>query len=404
MSVIEDYISDLSNRAISVSGDIYGKNLTQVIHDPEDGSEIELGHTFYSITDVGTIKKLGGISFTQTEGTVGMSFDVIDSSGVSTSILGIGEDGLTVSGGLDVSGGSTNFETSTISVADFDIVLGSGAVTLDQLDGGGVIVGTDTSGTISLLYSFENDFWTANTGMNVETGHGFTVNTDSVVLNESGLKIDDILLSQTGLEIGTDVSISSTAITLGTTNPVVLNANGLAVGSDLSLDTTNGLQAGDITLNNTVGLLIGTGSSALTLDSTGLFVGSDIELSVATGLTLGDTNLADALTFTNATTGDVILNDNGIEIGPDISITKSGGIALGMSPDETIIDDTSIQLGTDALLNHDGLYFGNEDAAIYMGGSNEWKVSVDPVTKNMTFQFYDTVSSTYITKTEIKST
>jgi len=418
MSNIEDYISDLSNRAISISGDIYGKNFTQVIHDPQDGSDIELGHTFYSITDVGTIKKLGGISFTETGGTVGMSFDVIDSAGASTSILGIGADGLTVSGGIDVSGGSTNFETSTINVADFDIVLGSGATELSQLDGGGVIVGTDTSGTISLLYSFANDFWSANTGMNVESGHGFTVNTDSVVLNESGLKIDDILLSQTGLEIGTAVSISSSAITLGSgINPVILDASGLAVGADLSLDTTNGLQAGDITLNNSVGLLIGTGVSALTLDSTGLFVGSDIELSVASGLTLGDTNLADALTFSNATTGDVIVNDNGIQIGPDISITKAGGLALGpdatisttsisfgMSPDETIIDDTSVQLGTDALLNHDGLYFGNEDAAIYMGGSNEWKVSVDPVTKNMTFQFYDTVSGTYITKTEIKST
>ena len=417
MSTIEDYISDLTARAISISGDIYGKNFTQVIRDPDDGTDVEVGHTFYSITDVGTIKKLGGISFTESGGVVGMNFDVVDSSGDSSSVLSIGADGLSVQGGFDVSGGSTNFETSTINVADFDIVLGSGATELSQLDGGGMIVGTVESGEISLLYSFTNDFWNTNTGVNVETGHGFTVNTDSVILNESGLKIDDILLSQTGLEIGTDVSISSTAITLGTTNPVILNASGLAVGSDLSLDTTNGLQAGDITLNNTVGLLIGTGTSALVLDSTGLFVGSEIELSVASGLTLGDTNLADSLTFTNATTGDVIVNDDGIQIGPDISITKSGGLALGpdatisttsisfgVSPDETVIDDTSVQLGTDALLNHDGLYFGNEDAAIYMGGSNEWKVSVDTVTKHLTFQFYDTLSGTYITKTEIKST
>jgi len=374
MSVIEDYISDFTTRAISINGDVYGKNFTQVIHDPEDGNDFELGHSFYSITDTGVIKKLGAINFTESGGTVGLSFDITDAAGDSTSVLEIGSTGLTVSGGIDVTGGSTNFETSSISVADFDIVLGSGALLASELEGGGVILGTLDSGEISLLYSFTNDFWSANTGFNVETGHGFTVNTDSVVLNETGLTIDDIVLSQTGLAIGTDVSISSTAITLGTTNPVILDASGLTVGSDLSLDTTNGLQAGDITLNSTVGLNIGTGLTALVLDNTGLFVGSDIELSVASGLTLGDTNLS------------------------------TSSLSLGIAPDQTIVDDTSVQLGTDVLLNHDGMYFSNEDAAIYMGGSNEWKVSVDSATNNMTFQFYDTLTSAYVTKMEIKST
>jgi len=374
MSTIEDYISDFTNRAISINGDVYGKNFTQVVLDPSDGTDYSLGHNFYSITPEGVVKKLGAINFTESGGEVGLSFDVTDSSGDSASVLEIGATGLTVSGGIDVSGGSTNFETSSINVADYDIVLGSGATLASELDGGGVILGTSESGTIDLLYSFANDFWSVNTGMNVESGYGFTVNTDSVILNESGLIIDDIVLSQTGLAIGTDVSITSTAITLGTTNPVILDASGLTVGSDLSLDTTNGLQAGDITLNSTVGLNIGTGTSALVLDSTGLFVGTDIELSVASGLTLGDTNLS------------------------------TSALSFGISPEQTIIDDTSVQLGTDVLLNHDGMYFSNEDAAIYMGGSNEWKVSVDSATNNMTFQFYDTLTSAYVTKMEIKST
>jgi len=374
MATIEDYISDFTNRAISINGDVYGKNFTQVVLDPSDGTDYSLGHNFYSITPDGVVKKLGAINFTESGGEVGLSFDVTSSSGETTSILEIGSEGMSVSGGFDVVGGSTNFETSTINVADFDIVLGSGAVLASELDGGGMILGTATSGTINLLYSFSDNFWSTNTGINVETGYGFTVNTDSVVLNESGLTIDDIILSQTGLAIGTDVSITSTAITLGTTNPVILDASGLTVGSDLSLDTTNGLQAGDITLNSSVGLNIGTGSTALVLDSTGLFVGTDIELSVASGLTLGDTNLS------------------------------TTSLTIGISPEETVIDDTSVQLGTDVLLNHDGMYFSNEDAAIYMGGSNEWKVSVDSTTNNMTFQFYDTLTSSYVTKMEIKST
>ncbi len=412
---VEDYIRDLSNHSISISGPTYTSQLTQVVHDDGTGN-FDLGHSFYSITDDKVIKKLGSINFTETGGDVSLSFDITNSSGESTPVLALGTEGLTVSGGIDVSGGSTNFETSTINVADFDIVLGSGATNMSELDGGGIILGTDDSGTIKLLYSEPNDFWSSNTGLNVESGHGFTVNTDSVILNESGLTIDDIVLSQTGLAIGTDVSISSSAITLGVTNPVVLNANGLAVGSNLSLNTTDGLQAGDITLNSANGLVIGTGVSALVLDNTGLFVGNDIELSVASGLTLGDTNVdTSAITFASST-GDVVVDEEGIQIGDNISLTKLGGLSLGatasldltsikfgISPDETTVDDTSVQLGTDMLMNHDGIYFNNEDASIYMGGSNEWKVSVDPTTKNMAFQFYDTLTSTYVTKMEIKS-
>lgn len=410
-----DYIRDLTNHSISISGDTYAKNFIQVIHDDGTGN-FDLGHSFYSINDDKVVKKLGAISFTETGGEVALSFDITNASGESTPVLSLGSEGLTVSGGIDVSGGSTNFETSSINVADIDIVLGSGATTALDINGGGIILGTSDSGTITLLYSEANGFWSSNSGVNVESGNGFTVNTDSVILNESGLTIDDIVLSQTGLAIGTDVSISSSAITLGVTNPVVLNADGLAVGSNLSLNTTDGLQAGDITLNSANGLVIGTGVSALVLDNTGLFVGNDIELSVASGLTLGGTNVdTSAITFAS-TTGDVVVNEDGLQIGSGISLTKTGGlnlgatasldltsISFGTAPDQTVVDDTSVQLGTDMLMNHDGLYFNNEDAAIYMGGSNEWKVSVDPTTKNMTFQFYDTLSSTYITKMEIKS-
>lgn len=446
-ATIEGYIRDLSAAAIHSCGSVYCNNLVQVIAE-EEGADFTLEHSFYAINSEGVYRKLGGLSFTEEGGEIGMSFDLTNSEGVTEPILGLS------SSGLEITGGSASFETTSIEVSDIDITLGSGALLPTDIDQGGINLGTIDSGIISILYSTADGFWTTNTGFNVQTGHAFTVNTDTVVLDESGLKIDDIVLSQTGLQIGivdpvildssglsvgsdlslntstgltagditlnstdglligSEVSVTSSAITLGTVDPVILDSSGLSVGSNLSLNTSSGLTAGDITLNSADGLLIG---SDLTLDSTGLFIG-DAQFSVANGIVFDDVTLTNtALTYTGTTGGDVILNEEGIYIGTDISLTKTGGlemvggvvtesVTIGVSPDETVLDDTSLQLGTDLLVNHDGLYLNNTDAAIYLGDTQQWKIVFDPATENLKFQYYDTTTSAYVTKTEMKST
>lgn len=441
---IEPYIRDVSDHAYQVCGKLFSGDFTQIVKQNNDGTDLSLDHSFYSIDDDGVVKKLGGLSFTEDSiGTISINFDVTDPvSGESTSVLGLSSNGLSVSGGIDVSGGSTTFETSSISVADYDITLGSGAEVLADLEGGGIVLGTLDSGEKTIRFTVAGDTWTSNSGFNVETGHAFTVNTDSVILDEDGLTISDIVLSQSGLNIGDDVELNSVSLTIGVTDPVVLNSSGLTVGSNLSLSTTEGLQAGDISLNSDNGLVIGTGTDALVLDGTGLFVGDSIELSVLEGLTLGTINLStlgltvgsdlelsvlnglvlsdvvlsnSGLTF-DSTTGDVTVNEEGIYVGDEISLTKTGGLSLGSSasidltsisfgtsPDETVLDDTSLQLGSDVLLNHDGLYFPNNNAAMYMGSTNQWKISFDPTTENLKFEFYDTTAAAYIVKMELKS-
>lgn len=434
---VEAYIKDITNHSYQICGKLFSGDFTQIVKQNHDGSDLSLRHSFYSIDDDGVVKELGGLSFSENSGgSVSLNLDVTDSSsGESKSVLALSPEGMSVTGGIDVVGGSTNFETTTINVADYDITLGSGATTSSDLDGGGIVLGTEESGTKSIRFSEDMDSWSSNAGFNVETGKRFTVNTDSVVLDEAGLTISDIALSQSGLNIGTDVELNSTSLTIGETDPVVLNSSGLTVGSSLSLSTTAGLQAGDISLDSNNGLVIGTGNTALVLDGSGLFVGDSIELSVATGLTLGTINLStqgltvgpdlelsqanglvlsevelknEGLTF-ESTTGDVILNEHGLFLG-DFSITKSGGmsfgeasLAFGVAPDETLLDDQSLKLGEDILLNHDGLYFSNQDAAIYMGPSNQWKISFDAASENLKFEFFDTTSSTYVVKMELKS-
>lgn len=417
---VEAYIQDITNHSYQVCGKLFSGDFTQIVKQNHDGTDLSLQHSFYSIDDDGVVKQLGGLSFSENPGgSISLNLNVTDSaSGESTSVLALSPEGMSVSGGIDVVGGSTNFDTSSINVADFDITLGSGATELSQLDGGGVVLGTPESGTRTLLFSGDMNSWSANAGFNVETGESFTVNTDSVVLDEAGLKISDILLSQSGLNIGDEVELNSASLTIGETNPVVLNASGLTVGDSLSLSTTAGLQAGDISLDSDNGLVIGTGTTALILDGSGLFVGDSIELSVATGLTLGTINLSTTGLTVGAdlTTGDVVVNEEGLYVGDDFSITKTGGLGLGpgiqisdtsivfgSSPDETVLDDQSLKLGEDVLLNHDGLYFSNADAAIYMGPSNNWKISFDSASENIKFEYFDTDLSSYVVKMELKS-
>lgn len=427
---VEAYIRDVTDHSYQICGKLFSGDFTQIVKQNNDGTDVTAEHAFYTIDDDKVVKKLGSVSYTEdATGTISMGFGVFNSTtGTTESILDIGGDGLTVQGGISVIGGSTVFETTSISVADFDIELGSGALLLSELDGGGLILGTVDSGQKSILYSLAMDAWTANAGFNVETGHAFTVNDDTVILDESGLTISDILLSSTGLNIGTEVELSSTALTIGSTDPVILNSSGLVVGTNLSLDTTNGLIAGDITLNSTDGLVIGTDIElnvadgltlgTINLTTLGLFLGSDLELSLANGLVLPDMTMTNtAITYNDLTTGgDIVVNEQGIYIGDDISLTKTGGlnlgsgasidlesISFGIAPDQTVLDDTSLVLGTDITLNHDGLYMPNTDAAIYMGDTNQWKISFDSTSENLKFEYYDSTSAEYVVKMELKS-
>lgn len=396
---IEAYIRDVTDHSYQICGKLFSGDFTQIVKQNHDGADLSLRHSFYSIDDDGIVKQLGGMSFSEDAGgSVSLNLNVTDSvSGESKPVLALSPEGVSVSGGIDVVGGSTNFETSSIAVADYDITLGSGATALSDLEGGGIILGTDDSGTKTIRYSVPANSWSSNAGFNVETGMSFTVNTDSVVLDEAGLTISDIVLSQSGLNIGNEVELNSESLTIGALNPVVLNSSGLTVGSSLSLSTSAGLQAGDISLDSDNGLVIGTGNTALILDGSGLFVGDSIELSVDTGLTLGTINLSTL----------------GLTVGSDLEISQANGLVLNsvqlndtglyLGDNSTVLDDQSLKLGEDVLLNHDGLYFANDSAAIYMGPSNEWKISFNSASQNLKFEYFDSSTSSYVVKMELKS-
>lgn len=461
------HIKDLSSRPTSVVGDQIVQNLTQAVQ--SDGiNPVTIDHNFYGISEDGTVFTLASITVTETSANsqVGaLNFNIYDSSGVATSILDVGSDGMTVAGGINVVGGNTVFETSTIEVADKDLVLASGATTLTDLNLGGLILGTDTSTEITILYDSALNYWNSNVGVNIESGHAFTVGTDETILDGTGLTIGDVSLTSgsltlssdvslntlgleigdislsaaSGLEIGTDISMNTSGITLGSIDPVIIDTTGISIGGDLSLNTTTGLTIGtDLSLTTAGGLEIGSdisltvgggleiddisltsaglsiaGIDPITLDQNGLSF-TDLQLSTSTGLAISDDVVLNSTSLTIGPSEDVVIDNNGISLGSFGSFTKTGGLSLGTgsalssdsitfgTTDPTIVDDTSVSLGSDILLNHDGLYLTSEDACVFLGGTT-WKIAYDSSTQNLLFQFYDSVSGTYVTKTEIKN-
>ena len=407
-TLIEGRIRDVPNLASQVTGTLYTKQIVQV---QEAEEPIELQHSFYTRSVDGVNTKIGAIKWTES----GISFDVLDNdTGTIDSVFEVTSDG------VNVTGGSASFGTAEVNVEDKDLVLGSSETSLASLNGGGILLGRlfdDDSNPllvgedpISFIYNNVSEFWSTNIGLNVEPGHAFTIGVSDLLsaspsvplvsLDETGLTIagattpEDIVLSSSGLSVGEDLSLTTAnGLTIaGTTSvdDITLSTSGLVVGSALSLTPSSGLVAGDIILNSTDGLEIG----------------DELSLSSTNGL-LFEAPAGDL-------TGDVRLDLEGIFIGNDISITKTGGlnvgsisgdsITFGISPDETTLDDTSLQLGQDILLNHDGLSLENEDAALFLGGK-KWRIVFDSTTDNLKFQYDSTGGSgTYVTKAEMKST
>ena len=406
-TLIEGRIRDVPNLASQVTGTLYTKQIVQV---QEAEEPIELQHSFYTRSVDGVNTKIGAIKWTES----GISFDVLDTNtGTIDSVFEV------TSSGISVNNGTASFGTAEVNVEDKDLVLGSSKTSLASLNGGGILLGRllDDDGNtlltedpISFIYNNVSEFWSTNIGLNVEPGHAFTIGVSDLLssspsvplvsLDETGLTIagattpEDIVLSSSGLSVGEDLSLTTAnGLTIaGTTSvdDITLSTSGLVVGSALSLTPSSGLVAGDIILNSTDGLEIG----------------DELSLSSTNGL-LFEAPAGDL-------TGDVRLDLEGIFIGNDISITKTGGlnvgsisgdsITFGISPDETTLDDTSLQLGQDILLNHDGLSLENEDAALFLGGK-KWRIVFDSTTDNLKFQYDSTGGSgTYVTKAEMKST
>lgn len=316
------HVKDLSHYPTSISGDQIVQNLIQV--GQSDGIDaVSLDHDFYGISQQGQVFSMAAFRVVESgpntnRGT--LELHVYDSMGVSVPILTIGEDGVTVSGSFNVKGDYTSLETTSVVVEDKDMILASGATSVSHLDNGGIVLGTEESGTKSMLYSAVGDHWTSNVGVNIDAAAAFTVGDTQTILDGTGLTVGEVSLTAGSLRLASDVSLE-----------------------------TGGLQIGDISITPLGGLII------------------------------GDPHGADAV-------NSVVVDKSGLTIGEDVS--------LGV--------DSGLSLGSDVLLDQQGLHLKHTDAAVYLGETG-WKIAYDSSSQHLVFEFYDSNSNSYVTKAEIKS-
>lgn len=292
------YVKDLSLYPTSISGDQIVQNLIQV--GQSDGIDpVSLDHDFYGISEQGQVFSMASFRVVENgpnTNTGTLELHVYNSSGVSVPILTIGEDGATVSGSFNVKGEHTSLETTSVVVEDKDMVLASGATSLAHLDKGGIILGTEESGTKSMLYDAVGDNWTSNVGVNIDAAAAFTVGDTQTILDGTGLTVGEVSLTAGSLRLASDVSLE-----------------------------TGGLQIGDISITPLGGLVIGDPDGAdainsVVVDKSGLKIGEDVSLGVDTGLSLGSGVLLDqqGLQLKN-TEAAVYLGETGWKIAYDAS-------------------------------------------------------------------------------------
>lgn len=272
------------------------QNILQV--GKSDGIDpVSLDHDFYGISSQGNVFSMASFRVVESgpntnKGT--LELHVYNSEGVSVPVLSIGENGTTVAGSFNVKGEHTSFKTTSVVVEDKDVVLASGATTLHDLDGGGIILGTQDSGTKSLLYDTGPDSWKSSIGIDVDGSAAFTVGGNQAVLSGDGLSIGDLHLSPGSLQLSSNISLE-----------------------------TKGLDIGDISITPLGGLVIG-GQDPIVVDTSGVKIGESVSLGVDTGLSI--------------LSGDILLDSNGLQL---------------KKPDSAIyIGDKGWKIGYDALSRH----------------------------------------------------
>ena len=116
-------------------------------------------------------------------GTAGYIVKFSDSDTLTDSIISESSGTVTIAGNLTVSGTTTTINSSTLSVDDINIELGSTASPTDvTADGGGITLKGSTDKTI--IWDNANDNWTSSEHWNLASGKEFKIN-NVVVLNEN---------------------------------------------------------------------------------------------------------------------------------------------------------------------------------------------------------------------------
>ena len=265
--------------------------------------------------------------------------------------------GLTIAGDLTVNGTTTTINSTTISVDDKNIELGSTSNPTDaSADGGGITLKGSTDHTFNWIDA--TDAWTSSEHMNLASGKGYMLNGTTVL---SGTTLGSSIVTSSLTSVGTLGSLDVTgAVTAGSfsgsgASLTALNADNLASGtvpdarfpatlpaisganltnldaSDLASGTVPDARLSDVVTGATVGSA--TAIPIITFDAKGRITGTTTA-AVGSGMTVtGDSGsedidfLSEVFSVTGGTNVTTTAASNGVSVALDSDISL-GNIAL----------------------------------------------------------------------------
>jgi len=196
---------------------------------------------------------------------------VVESANTARTSLGVGTGdspqftGLTLTGDLTVSGTTTTINSTTLTVDDKNIELGSVSSPSDTTaDGGGITLKGASDKT--LIWDNANDNWTSNQDWNIVTGKVYKINNSntlsatalgSAVVGSSLTSVGTL----TGLTVSGNVTLGDAAADTVTINGTIQGASplifegGTANGNETTLAITDPTADRTITLPDETGTL-----------------------------------------------------------------------------------------------------------------------------------------------------
>ena len=285
------------------------------------------GTTDASSSTTGTLKVAGGLGVAK-KLYVGTDLNVTGNTTLSTNLTVTGNTTLstnltvtgnaTITGDLTVNGTTTTINSTTLTVDDKNIELGSVATPTDvTADGGGITLKGATDKTIS----WSSLGWTSSEDFNLVTGKVFEINGTSVLSSTTlgsgvtGSSLTSVGTIATGVWQGT--LIGSTYGGTGVNNGVKT----ITLGGNL---TTAGA------FNTTV---TATANTSVTLPTSGTLVGSADTGTVTntmltnSSLTIGNTNVALGATSTTLA-GLTSVTTAGLTASGNVSFTSTGALKI----------------------------------------------------------------------------
>ena len=214
----------------------------------------------------------------------------VDLSGATLSGNTTFSNNLTVTGDLTVNGTTSTISSTTITVDDKNIELGSVDTPTDTTaDGGGLTLKGATDHTWNWLNS--TDAWTSSEHIDLASGKEFKINGTSVLSGSTlgsgvtGSSLTSVGTLTTGTWNATDIGVAHGGTGASTTSGARTNL-GLAIGSDV--------QAYDADLDNLSGCQSGASAALALLTST------EVEILDGATVTTSELNILDGVTATTS--------------------------------------------------------------------------------------------------------